>query len=483
MRSSIAAALVCVTVSACGASGDGGDDQPGDDQPGDDQPGDDQPGDDQPGDDQPGDDDAPAFRVSGTATAPRGVRAKADAKIVDHVVAVTPSSWATRVVAPVAADGSFALDLAPSQPWVLVFVDSTRVGADMIAGVLGAGTLDTLTPTSAGALALGDVAVDGETATPGIGFDALVAGLGLSADSAAWLGAIDDLCLRYVNPDIDADGELDAVQGTRYLLDFHVQRNQREGDHQVTVADHVGRFLDPSATATYGGTGIYVSLPAAVDTAAGSHWMSFSGELHSGGSVYAADEPVAESALIVMGFGDMHSYGAYASPGHDMPQGEVRLGVGETTLTFTSVATGTDAELAAAEGLVMPFIRLVPAVEGCTTACTLAAVDYEWRRRDATGWSLLPVEDLHLVVPATGGFLSIRPGSETTTAGIGMTIPARTATGSIPWAAAGVHLAEIDEAAFLAITTDQLCHVGLSYDDRLGQRHFGAIGNSPGTCP
>jgi hypothetical protein len=476
MRSSIVSALLCVAVSACGASGDGGD-ADGDD------PGGDDPGGDDPGGDDPGDDDAPAFRVSGAVTAPRGVRAKADDKVVDAVVAVTPSSWATRVVSPVAADGSFALDLAPSQPWVLVFVDSTRVGADMIAGVLGAGTLDTLTPTTAGALALGDVVVDGEAATPGIGYGALVAGLGLSADSAAWLGAIDDLCLRYVNPDIDADGELDAVQGTRYLLDFHVQRSQREGDHHVTVADLVGRFLDASATATYGGTGIYVSLPAAVDTAAGSHWMSFSGELHGSGGQYAADEHVPESALIVMGFGDMHSYGAYASPGHDMPQGEVRLGAGATTLTFTNVATGTDAELASADGLVMPFVRLVPTVPGCTTACAISAVDYEWRRRDAAGWSLLGDEDLRLVVPATGGFLSIRPGSEATTAGIGMTIPAETASGSIPWLAAHVHLAEIDEAAFLATTTDELCHVGLSYDDRLGQRHFGSVGNAPGTCP
>jgi hypothetical protein len=38
------------------------------------------------------------------------------------------------------------------------------------------------------------------------------------------------------------------------------------------------------------------------------------------------------------------------------------------------------------------------------------------------------------------------------------------------------------EAELLATTTDELCHFGLSYDDKLGMRMFGSVGNAPGTC-
>jgi hypothetical protein len=38
-------------------------------------------------------------------------------------------------------------------------------------------------------------------------------------------------------------------------------------------------------------------------------------------------------------------------------------------------------------------------------------------------------------------------------------------------------------AELAAMTSDQVCHLGLSYDDKLGMRMFGGIANAPGTCP
>ncbi len=98
-------------------------------------------------------------------------------------------------------------------------------------------------------------------------------------------------------------------QDHRFLLDFHVQRAMLEGGLSATIADLVGRFLDPATTtSSFGGTGVYVSVPAAfwdgpVDEAS----MTFSADLHyyvqekGGGSTLelaTAGTAVAGDALI-----------------------------------------------------------------------------------------------------------------------------------------------------------------------------------------
>src|SRR5262245_43913727 len=71
----------------------------------------------------------PSGRVPDVAAAP-------PPKHVTHVMAVDPSSQNPRpVTAPVSGGGTFSLPLEPGRPWVLVFVDSSRAGADMIAGI------------------------------------------------------------------------------------------------------------------------------------------------------------------------------------------------------------------------------------------------------------------------------------------------------------------------------------------------------------
>lgn len=438
------------------------------------------------------------FEVSGTVRTASARRIAADAegdKHVDLVVAVTPSSQELRrVVAEVGDDGSFALDLEPSRPWILVFVDSSRVGADMIAGILGAGTLDTLAPTSSGALALGDVAVDGSSATPGLSYQEIVEGLGLTDETAAWLGEIDDVCLRYVNPDLDADGVVDAFQPeVRFLLDFHVQRELRQAGEVVTMADVVGQFLALDTTATYRGTGIYVSYPQAFLAAEVEPTLSFSQALYYDGFVEGgqpgdaamlpADTALTGDALIRFDYADMSSVGVAAAAGHDLPQGEVRAGLGDTTVTFTAVRTSTDAELAAGDGLVMPFLRVAPVEAGCGEACAIASIDYEWRRRGEGGWSVVPADQLALLVPEAGGFLSVVVGRASASEVVTVKIPSANPTGSLPWAPDSVELSGgLDPAGFANITTDDLCHVGLSYDDRLGQRHFASMFDAPGTC-
>ena len=505
MRTRTLAVALGLVVAGCGAGGAGGD---GDD--------DDVAGDD--GDDVgPGPDDgdgagddgvddgsgdgpgADSFQVQGqvaaqAATAGSLARPVAgiEPRVIDYVVAVAPSSQQLRAYSEVAADGSFSLDIDTAHPWVLVFVDSSRVGADMIAGVLGAGTLDTLTPIASGGVDLGQVTVDESgAAQAGVPYDELLAALGLDQAAAEFVGALDDVCLRYVNPDMDGDGILDVLQpdGHRFLLDFHVQRAMLEDGQSATMADLVGRFLDPAITTSlFGGTGVYVTVPATFWSGTREEAsLVFSGDVwyqsqESGPGSVLAGTPVVGDALMVSGTGDARSVGLYATPGHDLPQGVYQANLGPSTVTFTSVATLTDEELASAEGTLLPFVRFTPVDLGCTDSCAIASIDVEWRKRTGDAWVLATASELALTVNQSGGFASLVVGTETSTQRIGIALPAVDPAGSVPWLAASVHLEGLDAAAFAAITTDQLCHFGLSYDDRLGMRHFAGIGNAVGTC-
>lgn len=424
-----------------------------------------------------------------------GVAAAPAPKQVSHVMAVNPSSQnPTRVVAPVTSGGLFSLTLEPGHPWVLVFVDSSRTGADMIAGIFRASTLDTVAPAMPGTGELGTVEVmpDG-TAAAGIDYEALLATLHLSSDDAALLGAVDDVCLRYVNPDIDGDGMIDQMQaGHEFRLDFHVQFGMSTGatgSAMATVSDIVGRFLPGAAGIRYGGVGIYVTQPAAyapVDAA--TAWASFEQPItyYPGGfnpmpRTAAAGDRIPGTDLMLGTMGETRSQGIYAAAGADMPQGRYDWGVGTHTLTFTNVRTHSDAHLAAAANFIMPFIQLVPGEADCAPVCRVTAVDYAWMKRTDSGWIPATASELSLIVSEAGGYVSIVKSFDNGTERAGFTIPADSTTGTLPWASA--RLEGLTAADFAAMTSDQICHLGISYDDKLGMRMFGGIANAPGTCP
>ncbi|HSO37928.1 MAG TPA: hypothetical protein VLT33_35615, partial [Labilithrix sp.] len=208
----------------------------------------------------------------------------AAASRVTHVMGVTPSSQNTRrVVAKVDAQGKFALDLDPSRLWVLVFVDASKVGSEMVVGVFRAKGLDTMAPTKKGSTDLGEVTAKDGAAEVSLPYEDLLSALGIDAASALFLSSIDDMCLRVVNPDVDGDGTIDALEPgpADYRLDFHVQFAMRT-DHVVSVSDMVDAFLPDTVTLTYRGTGIYTSFMRAAFPPGweGSRWASFDQELH-----------------------------------------------------------------------------------------------------------------------------------------------------------------------------------------------------------
>lgn len=414
-------------------------------------------------------------------------------KRISHVMAVTPSSQNTaRVVSKVTATGDFSLDLDPARLWVLVFIDASRTGSDMIAGVFRARGLDTIAPLKKGTADLGDVSTTAGATTGALPYEELLAAMGVDEASALYLSSIDDMCLRVVNPDVDGNGVIDALEERKdFRLDFHVQFALRT-DHAVSVADLVDTFLPDTVTMAYGGTGIYASFPA---SAVAADWKtstsaSFDEPLHymplsTGGPpgsprTAAGGELVPHADLLVTGYGDYGALGVMAIPGFDMPQGAYRFGIGSETLTFTNVKTRTDAQLAKAESFIMPFIRFVKSDPSCETDCTLERVDYAWRKRTETGWVEATAGEIALVAGDQGSYLSIRISNDTAK-NIGFTLPATSVTGSVEWTSMIAPDAVAKEAG-LAATTAQLCHIGLSYDDKLGMRYFGGIQNAPGTC-
>ena len=418
------------------------------------------------------------------------------AKHVTHVIGVTPSSQNTRrVVAEVKPSGEFTLDLDPSRLWVLVFVDASKVGTEMIAGVFRAKGLDTLAPLKKGTADLGEIKAKDGVAEAALSYDALLSALGVDATSALYLSSVDDMCLRVVNPDVDGNGKIDALEGDAkgapdFRLDFHVQFGMRT-DHQVSIDDMVGAFLPDTVTLSYGGTGIYTSFPARAfaDGWQSTAWSSFDEVVHyapmggMGPGAPRSTEPPAQvprADMSVSGYGDHASLGLMAVPGFDLPQGKYRFGIDGTTLTFAGIRTPTDSQLAAAESFIMPFVKLVPSDESCTTACALSKIEYEWRKRTDGGWIAATAGEVALIAGEQGGFLSIRLGNDANKSA-GWVIPGTAVSGSVAWSAS-VNPDAATKAAVAVATTADLCHVGLSYDDKLGMRYFGGIGNAPHTC-
>ena len=413
---------------------------------------------------------------------------------VTDVLALTPSSQRfERRLAPVSPAGDFRLDLTPGRPWVIAFVDRNQVGEAMLVSVFRAETLDTLVPTSSGTLTLGDLAMTSSTATASVDYATVLAGLGLDASLALDLGAVDDVCLRYVNPDIDGNGVLDALeQDRRFMLDFHVQLEATRAGRRLTVADALGSFYDDTTSLRHQGTSVAASFQTSFSAAdpRTTGWVRFESPLSMtamgmGPPVdveIPAGTPVTGDALIVFGWPGMTSMGVWARAGAELPQGRYRFGIGTDTLTFTTVRTRSAAALAAADGFILPFVRFDKVDATCTEACAIAGVSWVWRRHGAAGWRDATQSELDVFATPEGGYLSIHRGPQSQGQRIGVTLPSTAPSGSIPWAAASVRLEGTSAADLVNMTSSDLCHVGVSVDDALGMRYFVSMDDAPGTC-
>jgi hypothetical protein len=431
-----------------------------------------------------------AFTISGRVAPPTSsVRAFAPGKTVTHVMAVDPETSAPkRTIAAVASDGSFELSIEPGRPYVLVFVDANAIGADMVVAIFRAGTLDSVSPQLAGHLDLGDVPVDSQTqtATSGVSYDDLLASLGLSASAAELLGTIDDLSLRYANPDIDGNGVLDLDEDHAFALDFHVRSTMHRGSEtgaRVVIDDITDQFLAADgadvATPVFDLTSIYVLYPAAFDA---TDYVPMTGMPSTGpehGGAYTAtiadgSTPSAATSFSTVGFGDQRGWGpdynyesddALELPGSSGVPATLAytLGAVDTTLTFTNVVTRTRASLTET-GTLAVFLRLV------MTGGTYSSIDYTWMKRtSSTSWVPATADEIAVVIGSDGGYVSIHRLPSWSNE-FGVAIPAQP-SGTVAWPGP-------------ATAATDICGLAVSYDDKLGLRHFiGGADPDPGvTC-
>jgi hypothetical protein len=440
-------------------------------------------------------DDVGGYTISGRVGTMVTARTAAPSapRTVTHVMAVQPvSASPIRTIAAVGADGSFSLSVTPGEPYVFVFVDSTAVGPDMAVAMFRANTLDTVSPQLDGHLDMGDVTIDPstQTATASTPYDEVIAELGLDPAAAEYLGSVDDLSLRYANPDIDGDGMIDLVEGHQFGIDFHVRSNMRRGSASganFTVADMTDQFFPDSgpdvATPVFNLTSAYAMYPTAMDPTTYIDATSMPPlQLLTHGAAYTVtladgSTPGANTSFSGVGGANpnspMTSWGADYDLEHDsaleLPGSggspatlAYTLGAIGTTLTFTNVVTRTKASLTA-DGTIAIFTRLN------TTAGAIASVDFNWMKLSGGAWVAATADEIAVTIGSAGGYMSVHVQPNYSNQ-VGVQIPA-TPAGNIPWTGAPVQ-------------PGQICGLAVSYDDKLGLRHFiGGADPNPGvTC-
>ncbi len=414
-----------------------------------------------------------------------------------YAMAVSPSAdgGPLRVVAPISESGQFELTLEPGRPWLLVLFDPSKVGPQMVTGVFRADTLDTLLPLKTeGVLELGElILVEGRLQSV-VALDALTSGLGLGAEGARIVGGLDDIALRYANPDIDGNGSVDFDEGRdRLMLDLDQQLRLRLVGRAAHVGDLVGQLPPDTAGLESLRTDISVSYPASFDGAdPASGTVTFTQEAYylpansTTALLLPAGTPLGGTAISSRSTFDLRTFGVglEAGGGHSLPQGLYRFAVGSKTLSFSGLVTPVDATLAAASDRLVPFFRFVPTVAGCTVGCNVSKVEYRWMRRTGAVWVSATAEDLAVQVRSEGAILTSVPTAENSGRLLTLSFPGDQVGGEVAWTTENVRLVgeQLDEAVLQALTTSQLCHLRLLVQDFFGLRPVVAFDNAPGSC-
>ena len=389
-----------------------------------------------------------------------------------------------------------------ASPWILAYVDATKTGKEMIVSRFAAETLDTLSPIlGSPGLKMGDVTpVQGGKATASASYTEILEATKMSAGAAETFGAIDDVSLRYINPDIDADGVLDSpvldadgkfsgVQ-RRFLLDFHNRFNYKRLDgsiiNQVELKNVYADELvggTENLNVVYTGTGIVPELEkdsfAAVPA---TYKWKFEAdvEVQAGGC-----NEISGAGTLSAGSWCTHTYTENLSYDRFQlsqelklpPEGTYVLNTAEKELTWTNVKVS---DFSGGIGFVILLIKYNVSDKGTTgnTADdTLTGIDYKYLKKTAAGWVPATDEELKLIIKGDGGMLSLKFNSDSLNCGT--PIPKKS-TGTIVFADVDLKgnsesQAMTDLLARLKAGTElwsDFSSGAASYDDKLGMRFF-----------
>lgn len=406
-----------------------------------------------------------------------------DANAGTHIIAATADGQS--VVRKFATDGSFELPLAPKHAWVVSIVDANRTGSAMLVATLQSGLLDTLAPMSNGMLDLGKVDVALGVATPAASYDTIINELGLDRATAARIGGEDDYATHLATPDVDGNGVIDALEpGHDYTLDIRNDIHLVGGNGEVTVTEML-QATPPVYGYAYDGTGIRVQMPAgysmdSMDVASLTFQDPFYGTyLGANTPMVPAGEPIGQPELLT-GALDSHPLAAvYARPQNDIPMGTYKFNTRETKLRFDGVRTASSEELATGEGVIVPFLRIVPTDAGCVTDCTISAIEYRWMQRTEGQWQPAPAAELALM-PA-GRIDVTRMQSNGKLQDLHLTLPTN-ASGSLDWVSSASYDGMFQSDLYY-VTSTQICYVGASFQDFVGMRLTSGATSIGGGCP
>lgn len=400
-------------------------------------------------------------------------------KTVTHVMAVSPStSNAERFIAAVGSDGTFSLGVNSGKPYLIVFVsqDGTLTGPDMIVGIVrvAANQLDTLPLAQTGNVALGDVSVNGTTATatPSTSVSDLLGALGVTSSEASFIGSLDDLALRLANPDVDGNGVIDATEDKNFSMDWHVRAATRLSGSDLKITDIENQFADPANVTLQWTLGsAYALYPQSYDNVDYVANSGVSTTLQNGGAFSDTGTSVHATSMSSGTFSNMRQWG----PDYNMTSQELgasdatatfkyTLGSASKVLTFSNVRTRLKTDLNA-DGTVLPFIKVN------TTGGKITGIEYKWMKKSGSTWAQATATEVGLIAQPAGAYLMLytyKTGG--TQKGLAFKIPASSATGTI----------NIGDAAFYNqdvvdpnnVTLDDVCSSAMSYDDKMGLRLF-----------
>lgn len=338
---------------------------------------------------------ATAGAPDGSTDAPTNleVRGQVGDPTVTHVVATTEKAGQlVRVVSPVVG-GSFGLALAPQQPYMLTFVDDEQIGMAKLVGTFRSGELDTVASVGPALLDLGTVHFAAGIASTDLAPQDVVDALGIDGQTAQLLAATDDLASRYANPDIDADGVLDAFQpGVGARLEITADYDLRAGDLVPQLSD----LQRGDLSFIYRGGSISAYMPSSfgaftADTAQVTFDVPFYGVASGALSpAVPAGTPITGSELIM---GTEHNFGVYARANHGLPAGEYRFSVPGGDVSFASIRSNT-------EPAVKPMVRIVMADDCKHEGCAPAGIAFQWMGRVDGRWTPLTDESAAVIHPS-----------------------------------------------------------------------------------
>jgi len=433
-------------------------------------------------------------------TADGACMAAIDPSVADQVASMTPAEIYEAIMSDKGEEeGSY--DPTDPTPWTLMYANANATGKDMIISRFGSGTLDTIAPRgdSTGSLQLGTVTpVAGARATTTTEYADVLKGIDMSTETAATLGEIDTVSLRYTNPDIDNNGQFDADEKKSFILDFHNRfgfKSTADGAVAMQFSDMKNKYPEDvvgglaNLTVQYQGTGIVPEMEKDNFSAAPSSYrwkfdfanasdpaVALGSSATCTGSGETTNGPVANGAWCTRPFTVNPNYDRYqmglevATP----PEGTYTLEAGGKTFTWTNVEV---ADFSAGEG----FIAIMSKWEvdekgtpGNAADDVVTGYSYKYMKRSGGAWAPATEDELKTVLKPGAG-LSFK-GANNKSCFFRLD---RKPTGSMVFKDLDIdevceeltanERTALKNETFLWST---VTNPGISYDDKLGMRYF-----------